>query len=696
MFSRFTNRISFKVLDVDHDPANQGFNSGSYDMVVAAMVLHATADLDKALRNLRRLLRPGGHLVLVEVISPDCAFVNVGCGSLESWWVAKEPWRQLCPLATEDQWDALLKETGFSGIDATFRDHDDDTRHLTSIMITTAVQEPQDGTLEAVGTNFSVLPELYILTYQDLDNQASLTAELKKKYPAAQVMTIDQVSKEEWPHDPSGIVVSLLEVEQQFLSKLSDTEFSALKRLMQGQNLLWVTSAACRGDVVDETHHAVAFGLLRSIRTEDPTKRVVSLDIEPSDSLTRTGFIGEVLQKCFLDQPASEEAEFVVRGGHLTIARMAYDSRLDHERQSRVHAQLRTGEWQSGPPLALQVGAPGLLDTLRFEEDLTYYSDLGSDEVEIKAQAWPISFRDVFIALGRLGREEMGFECVGTVTRVGSAASSFRPGERVIMCIEGCMRSHPRAPADAVFKVPDGLSLHEAVAAIGPGATAYHALVNVARLQQGEKILIHSAAGATGQFAVGVAKMLGAEVFATVGFDDKKQFLIDRFGVPEDHIFYSRNTSFVLGLKRVTNGYGVDVVLNSLSGEALRASWDCIAPYGRFVEIGKVDIGTNSSLSMGNFACNASFMAVDMAHIARTNQKLQRQLTNKVLELVSSSDFIGSPSPVHVYRVSQVEQAFRYLQSGKNTGRIVVDMEDKDLVPVRLNFPTCSCSKLSS
>lgn len=697
MFSRFTNRISFKVLDVDHDPANQGFQSGSYDIVVAAMVLHATADLDKSLRNLRRLLRPGGYLVLVEVISSDCAFVNVGCGSLESWWVAKEPWRQLCPLATEGQWDVLLRKTGFSGIDATFRDHDDDTRHLCSIMIATAVQEPHDGALEANGTNSSVLPEVYILVGQASDNQAVLAAQLEKEYPTARVVTIDQVSKEEWSHDPSSIVVSLLEVEQQFLSKLSEVEFLVLKKLMQGQNLLWVTSAVGRGDVVDETHHATAFGFLRSIRTEDPTKHVVSLDIEPSDSLTHINFIGEVLRKCFLDQLASEEAEFKVRDGHLNIARMAHDSHLDNERHSRVHAQLHTREWQSGPPLALQVGAPGLLDTLRFEEDLTCYSDLGSEEVEIKAQAWPVSFRDVFIALGRLGREEMGFECVGTVSRVGSAASSsFRPGDRVIMCIEGCMRSHPRAPADAVFKVPDGLSLHEAVAAIGPGATAYHALVNIARLQQGEKILIHSAAGATGQFAVGVAKMLGAEIFATVGFDDKKQFLIDRFGIPEDHIFYSRNTSFVLGLRRVTNGYGVDVVLNSLSGEALRASWDCIAPYGRFVEIGKVDIGTNSSLSMGNFACNASFMAVDMAHIARTNQKLQRQLTNKVLELVSSADFKGSPSPLHVYRVSQVEQAFRYLQSGKNTGRIIVNIEDEDLVPVSSNFSDCSSSSLAN
>lgn len=485
-------------------------------------------------------------------------------------------------------------------------------------------------------------------------------------------------------------MVSLLEVEQPRLANLSDADFSSLKKVMKGRNLLWVISAPSGGDVVDESHYTVAFGLLRGIRNEDSTKHVVTLGIEPSTSLTRATFVDIVLRQCFLDETASADAEYIVYGGHLTIARMTHDIRLDKERASRVHAQLRTEEWQSGPPLALQVGAPGLLDTLRFTEDQEWYTDLGADEVEIKAEAWPVSFRDVFIAFGRLGREEMGFECAGTVIRVGPAASlRFQPGDRVIMGIEGCMRSHPRAPTDAVFKIPDGLTLNEAVAAISPGVSAYQALVNVSRLQPGEKILIHSAAGATGQFAVGVAKMLGAEVFATVGFNEKKQLLMDRFGIAQDHIFYSRNTSFVQGLKRVTNGYGVDVVLNSLSGDALRASWECIAPYGRFVEIGKVDIGTNSSLPMGSFAHNVSFLAVDMAHIARTNKKLQRQLVIKVLELAVSPDFTGSPSPLHVYPVSQVEKAFRYLQSGKNTGRIIVQIHDSDLVPVSVQFQVC-------
>ncbi|ETS79028.1 hypothetical protein PFICI_08881 [Pestalotiopsis fici W106-1] len=245
---------------------------------------------------------------------------------------------------------------------------------------------------------------------------------------------------------------------------------------------------------------------------------------------------------------------------------------------------------------------------------MEYRAPLKPDEVEVKAEAWPVSFRDIFIPLGRLGREELGVECAGTVTRVGSACTSLHPGDRVVMAIPG-------------------------FALINPGTTAYHALVNVAGLQAGEKILIHSAAGSTGQFAVGVAKMLGAEVFATFGYDDKKQLLMDRFGV-----------------KRVTNGYGVDVVLNSLSGDGLRASWECITSFGRFVEIGKADIGANTPLPMGSFA------AVDLIHITLANPRLLRRLTGKVLELATSPEFLGRKGiSIHAKRQKH-ESYYRQLE----------------------------------
>ena len=134
-------------------------------------------------------------------------------------------------------------------------------------------------------------------------------------------------------------------------------------------------------------------------------------------------------------------------------------------------------------------------------------------------------------------------------------------------------------------------------------------------------------------------------------------------------------------MKRVTNGYGVDVVLNSLAGDGLKASWECVAPYGRFIEIGKADIVANGSLPLGGFSRNVTFSAVDLHHIAQSNITLMRELIDAVMGLISRG-VIYHPSPLHVHTVSEIEAAFRYLQSGKSLGRIVISVNPSDIVQV--------------
>lgn len=173
-----------------------------------------------------------------------------------------------------------------------------------------------------------------------------------------------------------------------------------------------------------------------------------------------------------------------------------------------------------------------------------------------------------------------------------------------------------------------------------------------------------------------------SSVFATVGSDDKRELLVEEYNIPKEHIFNSRDTSFAHGIKRVTNGAGVDVILNSLAGDSLQASWECIAPYGRFIEIGKIDIMGNSMLPMAMFAKNVMFAAVDLAEIARTNIPLADELLSKAMELIANGSVRG-PKPSHIYPIGEVEKAFRFMQSGKHTGRIMLARTEDDLVTVR-------------
>ena len=670
-FKDFGDRMFFKTLDLEVDPFEQGFEAGCYDMIFAGSVLHVTSDLVATLLRVRKLLKPGGHLILVEVTTIDSACANVGFGSLEGWWSGKEEWRKYSPLATQQRWDELLRESGFSGVDASIRDYYSDQCHLSNIMISSSVEVPDEVEIE---TNSK---DLVFIIDPNSNIQASLTEEIGRKYPQIPTHVVHFGEAEQTIY-PSSIVVCLLEIGGPQLASLNEVDFQSLKICIQAsQNMLWVTSA-----IGNESSNApplfTSAGFFRSLRNEESNKHIVTLSIDSCPSESKTSLISRVLQACFLDASPSAELEFVVRDGDLTIGRLSEATALNEERISRVQPRMASEPWKPGPPVKLEVGVPGMLDSLRFVEDQV--AELAADEVEIEASVWPISFRDVFIAIGRLSNEEMGLECAGVVSRVGSACTArFAPGERVLMIAPGCMRSHPRAKADSVFKLPDNLSFHDAVAGMSPGMTAWYALIQVARLRLGEKVLIHAAAGSTGQMAVKIAKMTGAEVFVTVSSDEKRELVLD-LGIPESHVFYSRNTSFAKGIMRVTNGYGVDVVLNSLSGRSLQATWECMAPYGRFVDIGKSDIMANSSLPMGGFARNVSFTSIDLHYVALNNSALKRELAETVLKLTAVG--IGGPAPLHFYSVSEVEKALRYMQNGKNTGRILITSRPDDVVLV--------------
>uniref|UniRef100_A0A8H7KEM4 Enoyl reductase (ER) domain-containing protein n=1 Tax=Bionectria ochroleuca TaxID=29856 RepID=A0A8H7KEM4_BIOOC len=219
------------------------------------------------------------------------------------------------------------------------------------------------------------------------------------------------------------------------------------------------------------------------------------------------------------------------------------------------------------------------------------------------------------------------------------------------------------------------------------GITAYYALVKLAQLQKGEKILIHSATGGTGQMAVQIAQSIGAEVYVTVGSDDKKRLVEELYGIPHDHIFYSRDTRFARDIYHATDGRGVDVMLNSLSKEALVASWECLAPFGRFLELGKMDIEENSKLPMGQFSRNVTFHAVAIDHLYTERPQVSGKILQAVMDLVVEGR-IKTASPLLAYPVSELEDAFRSMQSGKNTGKIVITFSPNNVVPAQLDWAT--------
>lgn len=268
----------------------------------------------------------------------------------------------------------------------------------------------------------------------------------------------------------------------------------------------------------------------------------------------------------------------------------------------------------------------GFLDKLFFIEQPADAQDLNPDEIEISVDTTVLNFRDLLIALGHISASYFGAECAGTVSRVsGSLQHSLKIGDRVVAVSENAFSKSCRCKAFQATKIPEDMDSAEAVSCAVAYCTAYYSLVHWARATQGEWVLIHSGSGGFGQAAIQLAQYLGCSVITTVGSEEKVELLNNAYGIPKSHIFSSRSCEFERGIKRLTGGRGVDIVLNSLTGEALRSSWECVAPFGRFIELGKKDILRPQSSSFGGLPMrplekNIIFASVDLMQVSRTEQ----------------------------------------------------------------------------
>jgi NADPH:quinone reductase-like Zn-dependent oxidoreductase len=212
-------------------------------------------------------------------------------------------------------------------------------------------------------------------------------------------------------------------------------------------------------------------------------------------------------------------------------------------------------------------------------------------------------------------------------------------------------------------------------------STAYFCLHDLGRVREGDKVLIHAATGGLGQAAIALAKHAGAEIFATAGTEKKREFLTSQYGIQPDHIFSSRDASFAPGVLAMTQGKGVDVVLNTLAGTLLQESFNCVARFGRFVEIGKRDLELNSFLEMGAFTRSVSFSSFDLLQFGEHKGLEVRRVMKEIIRLFELG-VIAPVQPVTVYPLSEIEKSFRLMQAGKHMGKIVVSVRPDDLVPV--------------
>ena len=258
----------------------------------------------------------------------------------------------------------------------------------------------------------------------------------------------------------------------------------------------------------------------------------------------------------------------------------------------------------------------------------------------------------------------------------------YKPGDRAAVMMGTPYANQTRANGYLVHHVPNTLSFTDAASIPVAFATAYYGLVDCANMQREQTILIHAASGDVGQAAIMVSNKIGATIFATVDGPEGRRLLVDRYSIPESHIFSSRRIDFVSGVKRLTGGEGVDVVLNLLSGEASQASWECLADLGTFLDGGTDDTSYHTQLDVKATGRGVRFAPVDMAVLAQRRPRYVQDLLRKIFSYFETGDF--SPLPVSSLPISDIQKAFRELQHGNKTGKVVLEAGPNSTVNLKI------------
>lgn len=641
--------ISFKKLDLNDNLVEQGFRQESYDLIIATPITNGSESIGKALSSVRKLLKSEGRLMILE--------------STE---------KSILPTIIEHEWEDLLGEAGFSGVEvsgtsivAGRRDHQC-TMIVSKPMIYNTLRYPEVIIIADMET--SSVPYRLKTLLEGLGADASITMLADAK-----------------PQGKACIVLS--ETLPNLITRPSLAALKSLQRILSdSDNVLWVTRGATIES--DSPNSNLISGLTRTMRLES-SSTIVTLDLDtrtPLGAESNAQTIFDVFSRAFGPNRIDgvQDLEYSERNGIIMIPRVIEDKDLNNFVSSTIEGPVPEEQlfFQASRPLTIDIGVPGQLDTLRFIDDVRMDYDLPDDYVEIEVKASGVSSRDVSVATGRDEQHLFGHECSGSISAVGKSVDTFKVGDRVVCHAQGTICNFIRQQASSVQILPDGIPFQVGASIPFAYTTAYYSLFKGAHLEEEDTVLVHAAAGSLGQACIQFCLMTGSEIFATVKSLEEKNFVMEELRIPESHIFSNQDEAFAKAIMRLTGNKGVDVIMNSVSGEALRLTWECIAPGGRFVELpGSQNLASNARLGMRKFAKNVTFAAVDMDEILKERPEQAMKTFAAVMSLVQDGS-VCPPRRVTTFGMTEVGKALRAMQSGEFTGPLVVMPRPDEMVTV--------------
>lgn len=648
---RFGRRdhTSFAVLDISRDPMPQVGAGVSFDVVVAANVLHATADLRATLRHVRSLLKDGGTLVALEVTSRQRWF-DLTVGLLEGWWAFADPdLRPDYATLSVPAWRTVLAEAGFSDIE-TIGGAGDGPLQTQALIVARAGRRTRRWALWSDGDGLAdrLAPALRqrgdgVVVIETADQADADT--IRRAAAAAGPVTdhlclsaADPTTAAAWQGSRSA-ANRHLDLIQAILGRSTDADAR-----------LWIVTRGGQRVQDDETAvipaQAALSGLVRSLGLEHPELRPVLIDLDPVEPDP----VGTLVAA--LDDAAGEPILAARHGSRLAPRLIPAPAETPAELPARFR---------------LAPATRGSLE--RFQFDPAPASRLEAGQVEIAVLAVGLNFKDVLNALdlypGNPG--PLGGECAGVVTAVGAGVTGLPVGTRVLAVAGGSFASHVVADRRFVRPLPAGVDAVRGAAFPIAYLTAAYCLDHLARLQPSDTVLVHAATGGVGLAAVHVARRAGARVIATAGTERKRAWLRAE-GV--EIVLDSRTPAFAEAVRSATGGRGADVVLNSLAGEMLEASFACVAADGRFIEIGKRGIRTPGEVA-GQLP-HLQYHIVDWGETALSDPDLISGMLDRLLAAWAAGTLPDLPA--RAFPITEAAAAFRYMAQARQIGKVIVQV----------------------
>jgi acyl transferase domain-containing protein/NADPH:quinone reductase-like Zn-dependent oxidoreductase/acyl carrier protein len=670
------------VLDLGKEVTEQGFAVERHDLIVAGMAPAARPDLDRNLAAIRMLLKPGGLLLLM--VPKEGGFLDLVFG-MPADHLGESDWERAVL-------DARFEEVLSLG-------HDDPIAARAVLIGRKPSAAPRSPICRQIGSatwliladDIAVDPAATVIRALDRLGQRVVIAQAGHSFdrlgldrfdvPCGDSNSYDRLfgilaadgvgplhilhlrgTAEAAPADPlaaqsHGSFDLLVAVQALIAAGLAAS--ARLTVVTSGAMPMPDASAGCV-----RPWQAPLWGLTRTIINEraDISCRLVDLDPEATAAAASEALVEELLHR-------DDEDEVLLRGRGRYVPRLtrkvAAPASREADDKTGFKLTFAQGEAQEG--VVLQgIAIPRL----------------AAGEVTAQVRAAGLNFRDVLQRIGLLPEEAfeggfagatLGMEFAGEVIAVGDGVDHLRPGDAVFGIARDAFSSHIVAPASGLFKKPSFMSFEEAATLPVAAVTVYYSLHHLARLQKGERILVHGAAGGVGLAAVQYALEVGAEIFASAGSVEKRDFL-RRIGA--HHVVDSRSLAFADDIREITHGEGIDVVLNSVAGDAIHKGLSILRPYGRFVELGKRDFYANSKLGLQPFRNNIQFFGVDVDRLLVDRPALSKELFAELAPLLDQRVFV--PLPHRVFPIARAVEAFRCMQHSRHIGKIVLAMDGVD------------------